>query len=230
VARAAPAERLREVAAAGTRVFARLGYGRTHMADVAAEAGLSSGAVYTYVASKDALFHLVFASAFGEVDGDGASLPLPTPAPGETLQLIAKGLGREARTPRMKAALEDPSPTDVPGELRAIIEERYDMVARLWPIFAVIERSAIDLPELDALYFQRGRRGQMNQLVRYLEQRAAAGYLRPMPDPAVTARLVTEAIAWFAWHRRGERDAAAFDEARTRVTVVQFCCDGLLAP
>ena len=51
-----------------------------------------------------------------------------------------------------------------------------------------------------------------------------------MPDPAVTARLVTEAIAWFAWHRRGERDAAAFDEARTRVTVVQFCCDGLLAP
>ena len=228
--RVAAAQRLQAVAAAGTRVFGRLGYRRTHMADVAAEAGLSSGAIYTYVASKDALFHLVFAWAFDEIDGDAADLPLPTPSPDETLALIARGLGRTARTPRMRDALSSPVPDDVAAEVRGIIEERYEMVARLWPILAVIEASAIDVPGLDELYFQRGRRGQLNQLARYLADRASAGALRPIADAEITARVVTESIAWFAWHRRDSRDAAGFDEDVTRATVVQFCCDGLVEP
>ncbi len=215
---------------AATRVFGRLGYRRTHMADVAAEAGLSSGAVYTYVTSKDALFHLVFAHAFGQLGKDQPTLPLPTPAPDETLRLIAQGLNRAAPTPKMKAALEDPTPSDVRAELTEIVEERYEMVERLWPIFAVIERSAIDLPDLDELYFRRGRRGQFNQLTRYLEQRTADGYLRVVPDITVAARLVTEAIAWFAWHRRDDREAASFDDGLARRTVVQFVCDALLEP
>lgn len=226
--RVAAAQRLRAVAEGGTRVFGRLGYRRTHMADVAAEAGLSSGAVYTYVASKDALFHLVFAWAFDEVDADAAELPLQTPAAGETLALIARGLGRTARTPRMRDALKASPPADVPAELRAIIEERYEMVARLWPILAVIERSAIDVPGLDELYFQRGRQGHLDQLVRYLQERSASGWLHPMPDVEITARVVTESIAWFAWHRHDSRDAAHYDESRTRATVVHFCCDALL--
>jgi len=224
----AAAQRVREVAEAGTRVFGRLGYQRAHMADVAAEAGLSSGAIYTYVTSKEALLHLVFAWAFGEVDADAVDLPMPTPAAGETLALVARGLARTARTPRMREALAGRAPTDVAEELRGIIEERYDLVARLWPVLAVIERSATDLPELDELYFERGRRGQFDQLARYLAQRAAAGAVRPMVDPEITARLVTESIAWFAWHRRDSRDAATFDEDATRASVVAFCCDALL--
>ena len=37
-------QRITQIADAATHVFGRLGYRRTHMADVATEAGLSSGA------------------------------------------------------------------------------------------------------------------------------------------------------------------------------------------
>jgi AcrR family transcriptional regulator len=227
VVRTPPPERLVEVAEAATRVFGRVGYQRTHMADVAAEAGLSSGAVYTYVESKEALFHLVFARAFGQLAEGQPALPLATPPPSETLALIGRGLQHAAATPVLRAARKELDPVDVRAELTAIVVERYEMVERLWPILAVIERSAMDLPDLDELYFRRGRRGHHGQLARYLELRADQGYLRTTPDPTIAARLVTEAIAWFAWHRREDRDAAAYNDEQARKTVIQFVCDAL---
>jgi len=221
-------ERLSDVAEAATRVFGRLGYQRTHMAEVAAEAGLSAGAVYTYVESKDALFYLVFAHAFGELADGLPPLPLRTPAPDETLALIGRGLQRAAATPRLRAARDVDEPPDVRAELTGIVEERYDLVERLWPVLAVIERSAADLPDLEEFYFQRARRGHNASLARSLDRRAASGYLRAMPDSGVAARLVTEAVTWFAWHRRDDRDAATFDDALVRPTVVQFICDALI--
>ncbi len=223
-------ERLTDIAEAATRVFGRLGFQRTHMADVAAEAGLSSGAIYTYVASKEALFHLVFAQAFGQLAEGHPPLPLTTPAPAETLTLIARGLQQAAATPVLRAARDEADPVDVRAELTAIVEERYDFTERLWPVLAVIERSAVDLPELDELYFRRGRRGQFGHLARYLEQRAASGHLRTMPDATVAARLVTEAITWFAWHRRQDRDAASYDDVQARRTVIAFVCNALIEP
>lgn len=228
MSRTTPPERLTEVAQAATRVFGRLGYRRTHMADVATQAGLSSGAVYTYVESKEALFHLVFAHAFGQLAGDMPSLPLATPAFSETLELIGQGLRKAAATPRLRAALDQADPSDLRAELTAIIEERYAMIERMWPVLAVIERCAVDLPELEALYYQRGRRGHLAQLTKYLEQRAASGHLCTMPDTTVAARIVTEAIVWFAWHRREDRDATLYDDDRARRTVIEFVCHTLI--
>jgi len=228
--RTTPPERLTEVAQAATRVFGRLGYRRTHMADVATQAGLSSGAVYSYVESKEALFHLVFAHAFGQFADGVPSLPLATPAFAETLELIGQGLRKAAATPRLRAALDQADPGDVQAELTAIIEERYDMIERMWPVLAVIERCAVDLPDLEALYYQRGRRGHLAQLTKYLEQRAASGHLRTMLDATVAARIVTETIVWFAWHRREDRDAALYDDERARRTVIQFVCCALIGP
>jgi len=228
--RTTPPERLTEVAQAATRVFGRLGHRRTHMADVATQAGLSSGAVYSYVESKEALFHLVFAHAFGQFADGVPSLPLATPAFAETLELIGQGLRKAAATPRLRAALDQADPGDVQAELTAIIEERYDMIERMWPVLAVIERCAVDLPDLEALYYQRGRRGHLAQLTKYLEQRAASGHLRTMLDATVAARIVTETIVWFAWHRREDRDAALYDDERARRTVIQFVCCALIGP
>ena len=230
MARSRPPERLGDIAAAATRVFGRLGYRRTHMADVAADAGLSSGAIYGYVESKGALFHLVFAHAFGLFSEGLPDLPLPTPPLEETLELVSRGLSKAAATPKLRAALLIDDPDDIRSELTSIVDERYAMTEALWPVLAVVERSAVDLPQLDELYFQRGRRGHHSQLQRYLDRRAARGYLRALPDTAVAARLVTEAIAWFAWHRRDDRDAARFDDARARATVVEFVCGALLVP
>lgn len=215
------------MANAATDVFGRVGYRGTRTADVAAAAGLSNGALFTYVESKEALFHLVFAYGFGHLDDHLPPLPLPSPAPGETLELIEQGL-RKVPAPRLRSTLEQHEPSDPEAELRAIVEERYDMVSRIWPMLAVIERCAVELPELEAFYFRRARAGYLRQLTRYIEERAAGGYLRPMPDPAVTARIVTETIAWFAWKRQKDRDAQVYDDEVVKRTVVEFLCAALV--
>ena len=101
------------------------------------------------------------------------------------------------------------------------------MIERMWPVLAVIERCAVDLPELEALYFQRGRRGHLGQLTSISSSGRPGGHLRTMPDATVAARIVTEAIVWFAWHRREDRDAALYDDERARRTVIQFVCYAL---
>lgn len=216
-----PEDRLVALAAAATRVFGRLGYRGTRMAEVAAEAGMSSGSVFTYVESKEALFHLVFASGFGVYDGGLPPLPIPTPQPGETLAVVRQHL-RNVAVPKLRAALDDDRPRDVQAELRSIVEERYDLIAGLWPLLAVIERCATDLPELGTFYFGDMRVTYFAQLARYLDARAALGYIRPLNDTTVTARLITEAVTWFAWKRHQDRDAHLYDEAVVRATILEF--------
>jgi AcrR family transcriptional regulator len=229
VTRSSQQDRLADIAGAATRVFGRLGYRRTQMAAVAAEAGLSTGAIYSYVASKEALFHLVFAFGFGAIGERLPDLPIAAPPFDDTLQLIRQGLRKSAATPRLRAALDD-APIDMRTELAAIIEERYTAIEQIWPLLAVIERSAVDLHELEAFYFQQGRRGYLGQLTRYLEQRARSGHLRPLPDAAVAARMMTETIVWFAWHRREDRDAALYEDERARTTIVELLCNAFTAP
>jgi AcrR family transcriptional regulator len=226
--RMSPEKRLAQIAAAATRVFGRLGYQRTHMADVAAAAGLSSGALYTYVESKEALFHLVFARVWGAPLSEEPKLPLVAPPFDETLEVIRAGLRRSLATPQLRAAIDSPAPADVRAELLGIVAERYDTIELSWPLMAVIERGAVDLPALDEFYFQRGRRSYLAQLTRYVEQRSATGHFRASYEPSVAARAVTEVITWFAWHRHEDRDAAMYRDDQARRTVVQFVCAALL--
>jgi AcrR family transcriptional regulator len=228
--RSPPERRLAEIAEAATRVFGRLGYRRTHMADVAAAAGLSSGAVYSYVEGKEALFHLVFVHAFDGLDETLERLPLAAPPFEVTVKLLADGLRVEGATPLMRAALAGDAPADVRAELVGIVTERYEMIERIWPVLAVVERCAVDLPELEELYFRRGRPGHMAQLTDYIRRRSASGHLRATPDPAIAARIVTEATTWFAWHRREDRDAAAYEDALVLPTLVAFVSDALVGP
>lgn len=219
-------ERLAAIATAATDVFRHLGYRGTRTADVAARAGMSAGSLFTYVESKEALFHLVFLHGLGLLPEPPGALPLATPGPGETVAVI--GALRKIPAPRLRAALRGNEPADVAGELRGIVEELYDVTERYWPLLAVVERCAVELPELDAAWFGRTRAGYLGGLGRYLERRMASGQLRPMPDATVAARVVVESVAWFAWHRHEGRDAALYDERAARRTVVEFACAALV--
>jgi hypothetical protein len=84
------------------------------------------------------------------------------------------------------------------------------------------------MPELDALWFGAARHGYYAELGEYLERRMASRRLRPMPDVMVAARLVTETVTWFAWHRREGRDSALYDDQTARRTVIEFICAALV--
>jgi AcrR family transcriptional regulator len=226
--RASAESRLQDIALAGGRCFARLGYRRTRMAEVAAEAGLSTGAVYTYVESKEALLHLVLASGLGAPAEQFTSLPLSAPGIEATVELVGRGLTRQGTTPLLRSAVATGAPADVRAELAAVVSEQYSTVERLRGVLSVIEACAADLAPLEELYFGRRRRGRIDLLRDYLERRAATGQLRSFPDMAVAAQIVTETVAWFAWKRHEGRDATRFDDEVARQTVVEFICNALL--
>ena len=73
-------ERLPELIAAAVRVFTRDGYRLARISDVAAELGLSEGAIYRYVDSKEGLFVLAIRHALLLEELPGGALPL-SPAP-----------------------------------------------------------------------------------------------------------------------------------------------------
>jgi AcrR family transcriptional regulator len=198
------------------------------MAEIAAEAGMASGAIYTYVESKEALFHHVIETGFGPIAEVFPTLPLPTPAPGATLATARDGLRKAADTPLLRAALDEPEPADVRAELAAVVEERYAMIERFWPVLAVLERSAADVPGLEKLYFGRSRQAHFNELTRYLDRRAASGHLRITPDPSIASRIVSETIVWFAWHRHQDRDSALYDDELAQRSVVDFVVDAFV--
>jgi AcrR family transcriptional regulator len=224
--RPSPRERLAAIAIAAFEAFARQGYRGTRTADVAARAGMSAGSLFTYVESKEALFHLVFLYALDRLP-EASELPLPTPEPGATIALFAQAI-REVPASRVRTALAGDEPADAAGELRGIVEELYDTVERSWPLLAVVERCSVEMPDLEALWFREGRGGMFADLAEYLERRTARGRLRPMPDSPAVARLIAELVAWFAWHRREGRDAALFDDQTARRTVIEFVCAALV--
>ena len=220
--------RLMEIASAGAKSFGRLGYRRTRMAEVAVEAGVSTGSMYTYVQSKEALLYLVLAVRLGRRGEEFTELPVGDPGLDATVGMVGTELRRRALTPSLKSAAQQEAPSDVAEELAAIVAEQYATVERIRPVLSVIEACAADIPALESLYFGRGRRGRINLLTRYLERRAESGHLVRFPDMAVAAQIVTEAVAWFAWKRFEGRDADRFDDEVARRTVVEFVCQALL--
>jgi AcrR family transcriptional regulator len=220
-------ERLLQLARAATEEFGHFGYRGTKTADVAAKAGLSTGSLFNYVESKEALFHLVFVFGFEMASERLPARPVATPGPGETLAVIKAGL-TQVQMPRMRAAMVEMQPADVALELREIVEERYALLNHYWPLIAVIERCAAEMPDLEAAWFDLARAGTFEELGLYLERRMAEGLLRSMPDAAVAARVVTESLSWFAWHRREGRDSALYNDDAVRRTVVEFICSALV--
>jgi AcrR family transcriptional regulator len=227
MARQPASERLTALAKAATEAFGRLGYRGTRTADVAAKAGMSAGSVFTYVESKEALFHLVFLYCLRLLP-ESPDLPLPAPAPGETAALFAQALQGTPVSSRLGKALAEDDPADVAEELHGIVEEIYSTIERAWPLLAVVERCAAEVPELETLWFAEGRVGIYADLAEYLRRRAASGRLRPMPDASFASRVLGEMVSWSAWHRREGYDGKLYDDQTARRTTIEFICAALV--
>lgn len=228
MARTRPADRLDALLAAAAAVFTERGYRRTQMADVAREMGVAPGTLYLYVESKEALFDLVVQRAFvGEREAPPPSLPVPTPAPGATLNHLRRRAAREGVSPLLDAALRRTRTSDAEGELRGVARELYTSLWHQRRVIRLIQRSALDWPDLAGVWFGEIRRDRIDKLTRYLTRRVKQKRLRAVPTIAATARLVLELVAWSALHRYGDPQPPRVDDSEMEDSVVDFIVNAL---
>ncbi len=216
MARSRPEGRFQQLRDAALAVFAAKGLRRARMADVARAMGVSTGSLYNYVESKEALFHWLV-----ELGGSDAPvtapavLPIPTPPPGATEAALRAQLAEGFRLPALDAALAKRRVGDARAELFGIVRELYERIEKTRGAGAAIERSAIDQPELFALYFRGARRDLFAALSRYVAKRAKSGHFTNVGDPTVAARFLVESLAWFGRHRFSDPDPELLPDSGT---------------
>lgn len=222
MARKRPTDRFVLLIEAATQMFIRTGgFRRTSIDDVAKELGVAKGTIYSYVASKEALFHQCLQRADRSALEE-PSFPVPTPKSGATVAYVRERLAEVGPFTALEAAESRGGPaTTMEAEVSAIVSEVYAVLYENRTAIKLIGTSALDLPTLADVWFHEAR-GALNQrLARYLEHRAREGHLRAMPDSLAAARLLTETASWFAVHRHWDLrpDPIADDLARETVLV-----------
>jgi AcrR family transcriptional regulator len=227
--RSIPEDRFQALIDAATAVFLEQGYRRTQIADVAARMGLSKGSVYTYVESKEALFDCVLRHAdhTDRIDLPTA-LPVASPPPGATLEMVQRRLAEEGSLPTLAAALSRSRVGDVRAELETVLGELYDALAHHRTAIKLLDRSAPDYPELAKLWYGAGREQALSLLARYLEARVRRGRLRRFESASVAARIVLETLVFWAVHRHWDPSPQAVDEDSARRTVLAFLTTALV--
>jgi AcrR family transcriptional regulator len=225
--RTIPADRFRRLAHTATDVFIRHGYRRTQMSDVAEALGVAKGTLYLYVESKEALFDLAIRNADREhLLEVPDTLPLPTPDPRETIVVAGRYLAERGRTPVVLAAISKASAQDIAAEVDSVSRELYGVCARNRRAIKLIDRCAADHPEIGALWFQRGREGQLDLLLRYFDARPELG--TGYADKAVLARIIIEMIAFWAIHRHWDPHPQKIDDNVAEEIVASFIRRALL--
>ncbi len=222
-----PEDRLEDALRAGAVVFARRGYRRTQMADVAREMGVSPGNLYNYVDSKDALFYLVLRRVLGERPEDQpVELPVTGASVAVTTEWVAKRLDFVSDFPELERAFARRRARSQEAEVEAIVGELYDVLARMRLGVDMIERSVEDLPQL-AQVFGKVRRELFARYERYLRQRVKSGALQAA-EPEAMAHLIVELCSWAARRRPNDPHAAAISDSTARRAVCRFIADALI--
>jgi AcrR family transcriptional regulator len=221
-----PATRLSQLVKHATEVFIDRGYKDTQMDDIASSLGVAKGTLYVYVESKEALFDLVVRCADSVPSFEAVPrLPIPTPKRGATIACIRKRLAENQDLPALARALSRTTPTASREEFREIVRELYDTVERNRQGLKLLDRSAKDLPDLAALWFEGARGGLVVALTQYLDREIQRGVVRQVPDVSVAARLIVETVVFWAVHRHWDPHPQKFDDSAARETVIGLLTD-----
>jgi hypothetical protein len=120
------------------------------------------------------------------------------------LQFLKKRLREDTHCVSISRFLEeDTSEGDLKRELAEIIEELWDICERNRIQIVILERSAIEYPELAEVFDRYARRQILEQLERYLTNRMRRGVIRPVHSVSATARFILESLAWFGFKQLG---------------------------
>ncbi len=224
-------DRLPDILDTAENVFMQKGYRRAQMADVTAALGLSPGAVYRYVESKEALFDLVIRRAADrDLPLGGLTLPVPTPPAGAMLAYLRELLAGAADAPALGRALATERPDDVAAELESVILDVFRPIARHHRGLKIVERSSHEWPELAQLWWTEVREAVIANLTVYISRRIEQGLFRRYPDPVAATRLVTEVTAYFAMHRHFDPEPTDMTEEIAERTATIALLGALVAP
>lgn len=216
-------ERLDDLIKAATIIFIRKGYRQAQISEIAVEMGVAPGTVYLYVAGKEALFNLLIRRHFFGLDlEEELEFPLPEDEPGRNLVLMREQLPSLFNFPALNKALQEPAPKDPAGELSLILAEIYDVLHGYRCGLKLIEKSALDWPELTDFLYLDFRRLLMNELKRYIETRTSEKAFGPVESAEAGARLLLNGLLSFAVHNQFEIYPDSFDDADGRETVIRL--------
>lgn len=218
MARKKEPQKLEAIAEAAIVCFSDLGVRRTQMTDVAKAAGMSAGALYLYVSSKEALFHLAILKVSSR-PLDTLALPLADPGMAETVAVFVTRAAEIRHWPSLDAALK-PRARVGREALLAIGRELYDMLHESRRAIWLVDRCAAEIPEFEHLH-ARELRGQHRDALAGIAMKAMGRKEAPPPAVKLAARLAIEAVAWSAMHRMRESAAnwiPGLDEENARET------------
>lgn len=224
MARKIPADRFAQLIEVATKTFVARGYRLTQMADIADGLGLAKGTLYGYVESKEALFDAAVRFADGQQTlPAAATLPFATPPPGATVAYIRERLAYEARGLRLVSAMMDANAVDdADAELEAIVRDLFRCMTRNRRALKLVDRCAVDHPELATVWFDEGRWGQVALIAAYLERRIAEGHLREVRNVPLVARMILETIALWSIHMPWDPSPRACGEEDVENAVVDM--------
>jgi AcrR family transcriptional regulator len=227
--RRTPPDRLRTLIQAATRIFISHGYRRTQMDDVAEASGISKATLYLSFESKDALFDAALRYADREPPAElPGNLPVRTPSPDTTVAEVGRRIAKESGLPRLLAALSRKRFPDFRTELEEILGEIYDAMARNRTGIKLLDRCALDHPELAKLWFDSGRERALALLTQYFDERTRRGRMRSYEAGSVSARIVLETLTFWAVHRHWDPSPQVYEEAVARRTVLDFLTRALV--
>lgn len=220
MARKKEPRKLEAIAEAAIACFTDLGVRRTQITDVAKAAGVSAGALYLYVSSKEALFHLAILKLCAR-PLDTLALPLADPGMAETVAVFVTRAAEVRHWPSLDAASKPRAKVDREA-LLAIGRELYDMLHEARQAIWLVDRCAPEIPEFEELH-ARELRGLHRDKLAQIAMKAMDRKGAPSPALKLAARLAIEAVAWGAMHRMRESPAnriAGLSEENARETAV----------
>lgn len=230
MARVVDADRFGRLIEVATQTFVARGYRQTQMADVAEALGVAKGTLYGYVESKEALFDAAvrFADGQGSVPKP-ADLPFRTPGEGATVEFIRERLSLEAQQLMLVSVLTARKPAH-PSEFADILRDLYRRMLRNRKALKLVDRCAIDHPELASVWFKEGRWAQVELVAAYLERRIAEGNLREPPSVPLAARMILETLAFWSIHMPWDPSPQGTREVGAEDAVVDLLVHAYTAP
>lgn len=220
-----PEQRIAELLEAGTAVFRRKGFRRTQMSDIADQMNCSTGTLYNYIDSKEALFEHAVVSGFTRSLPQSETLPLGFPKPAAVAvikrrsQEIAAGSALDQANRREDA--EDPI-----EEVTLIVTTFFLFFSDYHPVLDMIEASHLDYPDVATAYLEARRDLVFDPWMRWITRRQEEGLFRRDIDPFWTTRYLIEILAWAAWKARDGGDP--YDEDKARDAIIKLTLSSLL--